>query len=73
MRRLTHFEFVVVIALALLSAVSGFIGNAISSGVLHPSNLNPERLQETEQTLRRTGAAKADFTVRANDGVELRG
>jgi alpha-beta hydrolase superfamily lysophospholipase len=73
MRRLTHFEFVVVIALALLSAVSGFIGNAIGSGVLHPSNLNPERLQETEHTLRRTGAAKADFTVRANDGVDLRG
>jgi alpha-beta hydrolase superfamily lysophospholipase len=73
MRRLTIVAIVVVVALALLSAASGFIGNAIGEGVLHPANLNPERLEETEQTLKRTGAAKTDFTVGANDGVELRG
>src|SRR5580658_1988272 len=73
MRRLTFVAIVVVVALALLSAVSGYIGNAIGPGVLHPANLNPERLQEAEQAFKRTSAAKTDFAVRANDGVELRG
>jgi len=73
MRRLTFIAIVVAVALALLSAASGYIGNAIGPGVLHPANLNPERLQETEQLLIRTSATKTDFTVRANDGVELRG
>jgi alpha-beta hydrolase superfamily lysophospholipase len=73
MRRLTFVAIVVVVALALLSAVSGYIGNAIGPGVLHPANLNPERVDEAEQAFNRTGATKTDFTVRANDGVELRG
>jgi len=67
------FAYIAVVTLALFSATSGFIGNAIGPGVLHPANMNPERLEETEQTLKRTGAAKTDFTVRANDGIELRG
>jgi uncharacterized protein len=67
------FSFIAIFLLALLSAASGFMGNAIGPGVLHPANLNPERLQEAAQTLERTNAAKMDFTVRANDGVELRG
>lgn len=67
------FTCIAAVILALLSAASGYIGNAIGPGVLHPANLNPERLQETEQTLKRTSATKTDFTVRANDGVELRG
>jgi uncharacterized protein len=70
MRRLTYIAIVV---LALLSAASGFIGNAIGPGVLHPANLNPERLEEAEQAFQRTGASRADFTVRAPDGAELRG
>jgi alpha-beta hydrolase superfamily lysophospholipase len=73
MRRLTYIAIVVIVTLALLSAASGYIGNAIGAGVLHPANLNPERLQEAEQTFKRTSATKTDFTVRANDGVELRG
>jgi uncharacterized protein len=73
MRRLTHIAIVVIVTLALLSAASGYIGNAIGAGVLHPANLNPERLQEAEQTFKRTSTKKTDFTVRANDGVELRG
>jgi hypothetical protein len=73
MRRLTFVAIVVVVALALLSAVSGYIGNAIGPGVLHPANLNPERVDEAEQAFNRTGATKTDLTVRANDGVELRG
>jgi hypothetical protein len=73
MRRGTSIALAVVVVLALLCAASGFIGNAIGPGVLHPANLNPDRLQEAEQTFERTNAIKTDFTVRANDGIELRG
>src|SRR5277367_3982133 len=73
MRRLASIVIAMIAALALLSAVSGFIGYAIGSGVLHPANLNPERLDEAEQVLKRTNLKKTDFTVRANDGVELSG
>jgi fermentation-respiration switch protein FrsA (DUF1100 family) len=65
--------YITIAILALLSAASGLIGNAIGPGVLHPANLNPERLQEAEQTFARTSAAKTEFTVRENDGVELCG
>jgi uncharacterized protein len=64
--------FIAIVLLALLSAASGFIGNAIGAGVLHPANLNSQRLEEAEQVFKRTGLKKSDFTVRANDGVELR-
>jgi uncharacterized protein len=67
------FTYIAIVMLVLLSAASGFIGRAIGPGVLHPANLNPERLQEAEQTFARTSATKVDFTVHANDGVELRG
>jgi uncharacterized protein len=73
MRRLTFLPIVVVVALALLSAASRYFGNGIGPGVLHPANLNPERLEEAAQLLKRTSATKVAFTVRANDGVELRG
>ena len=67
------FSCIAIVILALLSAASGYIGNAIGPGVLHPANHNPERVEETEQTWERTSAVKTDLTVRANDGVELRG
>jgi hypothetical protein len=67
------FTYIAIVILVLLSAASGYIGNAIGPGVLRPANLNPERLQEAEQTFVRTSTAKTDFTVRVNDGVELRG
>jgi len=73
MRRVTLIVVAVIVVFALLSAASAFIGNAVGAGVLHPANLNQERLQEADQTFKRTGAAKTDFSVRANDGVELRG
>jgi len=41
--------------------------------VLHPANLNAMRTKQTEEMLERTGATKEDFSVRAADGVELRG
>lgn len=73
MRRIAFTAIVVGIALALLSAASGFIGYAIGAGVLHPANMNPQRLDEAERVFERTTLKKSDFTVRANDGVELRG
>jgi hypothetical protein len=59
--------------LVLIPILSAFAGRMLGAGVLHPANLNPMRLQQTEEMLRRTGATKEDFPVRAPDGVELRG
>lgn len=70
MRRLAYLAIAI---LALLPVAAGFIGNAIGPGILHPANLNPERLQEAERIFKRTGLRKTDFIVRADDGVELRG
>jgi alpha-beta hydrolase superfamily lysophospholipase len=70
MRRLAYLAIAI---LALLPVATGFIGNAIGPGILHPANLNPQRLAQTNQMLARTGASKTDFTVHTNDGVELRG
>jgi uncharacterized protein len=52
---------------------SGMVGRALGPGLLHPANLNPVRTKQTEEILERTGASKEDFSVRAPDGVELRG
>jgi len=61
-------------ALVLLSpGIAALVGLVIGPGILHPANLNPQRLEETAAMLQRTGAAKEEFTVRADDGVELRG
>jgi hypothetical protein len=70
MKRLAY---ITIIILALLSGASAIIGNSIGPGILHPANLNPQREAETSQMLARTGAHKTDFTVRANDGIELHG
>jgi uncharacterized protein len=70
MRRLACLAIAI---LALLPVAAGFIGNAIGPGILHPANLNPERLQEAERIFKRTSLRKTDFMVRADDGVELRG
>jgi uncharacterized protein len=59
--------------LLLMPVLSALAGNALGSGVLHPANLNPMRLQQTDEMLKRTGATKEDFSVRASDGIELRG
>src|SRR5437588_4907962 len=59
--------------LILVSASSGAMSILIRPGVLHPQNLNPERLQQTREMLERTGATKTDFEVKARDGVVLRG
>ncbi|MFZ0522492.1 MAG: alpha/beta hydrolase [Candidatus Acidiferrales bacterium] len=70
MKRLAYIAITI---LALLPIAAAIIGNNIGPGILHPANLNPQRQAETNQMLARTGAHKSDFTVRANDGTELRG
>jgi alpha-beta hydrolase superfamily lysophospholipase len=59
--------------LFLAPAVAAVVGQALGSGVLHPANLNPQRAAQTEAMLLRTGSTKEDFSVRAPDGIELRG
>ena len=57
----------------LLPVLSAFAGRMLGAGVLHPANLNPMRLPQTEEMLKRTGATKEEFSVRTPDGVELSG
>ena len=68
-----RFAYIAIFILALLPIAAGFIGKAIGPGILHPANLNPPRRAQADAMLARTGARKADFTVRADDGIELRG
>jgi len=70
MRR-AGYALIAVLLLAPLTA--GFLGHLIGPGILHPMNLNPDRIEQAKQMLIRTGAAKEDFVVRASDGAELRG
>lgn len=64
---------IVLVLLLLSPGLAALAGEFIGPGILHPMNLNPERLEQTAQMLERTRATKANFTVRAPDGVELRG
>jgi fermentation-respiration switch protein FrsA (DUF1100 family) len=75
MHRLTIARFICAIFVLLLcaSGLSALVGLAIGPGLSHPMNLNPKRAEETDAMLKRTGATKEDFVVRAPDGVELRG
>lgn len=65
-----YFLLVLLVLIPLLSVLAG---RMLGAGALHPANLNPMRSTQTEEMLRRTGATKEDFSVRAPDGVELRG
>ncbi len=68
-----RFVYIAIVVFALLPIAAGFIGNAIGPSVLHPAKLNPRRLAQTDEMIERTAARRTDFTVHANDGVELRG
>jgi alpha-beta hydrolase superfamily lysophospholipase len=70
MRRLTT---IAVAILAVSSFLAAYIGASIGGGILHPARLNRMRLDETDQMLKRTSSAKSDFSVRAFDGVTLKG
>lgn len=59
----------------IIPSLAAFAGTSIGGGILHPFRLplTPERLKWAQQMLDHTSSAKEDFTVRASDGVELRG
>jgi fermentation-respiration switch protein FrsA (DUF1100 family) len=59
--------------LVLIPVAAALAGMLIGPGIVHPANLNPERLQQTAEMLQRTSAKKEDFEVRAPDGATLRG
>ena len=64
----------VVIALLVLAPIgAAVLSRGMGPAALHPMHLNSERLEQTAQMLARTRAAKDDISVRASDGVELRG
>lgn len=63
----------IVILLLLVAGISAIAGRIIGPTVLHPANPSPQRLQQTAAMLYATAATEEDFTVRAPDGVELRG
>jgi uncharacterized protein len=70
MRRLLYVLLAIVLILPLVAAG---IGTQLGPVVLHPANLNPERREQTNEMLARTGAVKQDFEVRAADGAVLKG
>jgi uncharacterized protein len=72
-RTIVIVAFAVLVVLFLASGIAAVVGGMIAPGILRPANLNPQRLEQTTQMLRRTGATKEDFNVRAPDGVELCG
>lgn len=59
--------------LVIAMASSAILGWIVGPSLLHPANLNPMRISQTAEMLRRTGAIKQDFVVRAPDGAKLRG
>ena len=65
--------YVLLVLVLLLPVVAALIGPQLVPTILHPANLNPERLEQTAEMLARTGATKEDFEVRASDGAALRG
>ena len=75
MHRFTYVRLIygIIAVLVLSSVVSALVGRAIGPGLIHPANLNPRRVEQTEAMLKRTGSTKEDFFVRAPDGIELRG
>jgi uncharacterized protein len=52
---------------------AALIGKELGPGILHPANLNRDRMAEANAMLARTGAKKEDFQVKAVDGAVLRG
>jgi uncharacterized protein len=65
--------YISIIFLLLVPVLAGLVGNAIGPGVLHPARLNPERLEQAREMLRRTRARSEDFVVQTGSNVELHG
>jgi len=68
-------HYLTILFLGITLALAALAGNAIGGGILHPARLplTPERMVWVSNMLQHTGATKEDFTVRASDGVILRG
>jgi len=66
-------SYTAIALLVLVPVGAGLIGRAIGPTLVHPMRLNPDRSEQAEEMLRRTGASKEDFSVRASDGAMLRG
>jgi hypothetical protein len=73
MRLTRPFIFLGIVSLAISPLLAAFVGGSIGSGNLHPMRLNAMRLEDTQKMLARTGAIKEDFSVRAPDGITLKG
>ncbi len=73
MRLTRPFILVGIASLAISPLLAAFVGSSIGSGILHPMHLNAMRLEDTQKMLKRTGATKEDFSVRAQDGIPLKG
>jgi alpha-beta hydrolase superfamily lysophospholipase len=67
--------YLTILFLGITFGLAALSGNAIGSGIVHPVRLplTPERMVWVSNMLQHTGATKEDFTVRASDGVILRG
>jgi len=65
--------YALIVLLLLAPLTAAILGHLIGPGLLHPMNLNPDRIEQTAQMLARTGATKEDFIVLGADGAELRG
>jgi len=62
------------IGLLVLAPVgAGLAGRAIGPALVHPARWSRDRSMATAQMLERARARKEDFTVRAPDGISLRG
>src|SRR6478735_895552 len=61
-----------IVASPLLAAVAGVV---LAPTVLHPlrRNLTTEQVRQANEKFARVGAVREEFTVRAADGVVLRG
>lgn len=75
MRRIIHLRLIggTLVLLLLTTVVSALVGEVLGAGNLHPANLNPARVEQTQQMLSRTGTAPEEFDVAGPDGVRLRG
>jgi uncharacterized protein len=65
--------YIVITLLVLAPVGAAWIGRGMGPAVLHPQYLAPDRAEQLALVLGRTSATKQDFSVRAPDGIELRG
>jgi alpha-beta hydrolase superfamily lysophospholipase len=70
---LNRFAYPMIIFLFLVPGGATLVGWELGRAVLHPQHLNPMRAEQTEELLICTGAKEEDFSVRAPDGIDLRG